>query len=156
MDTKVQLEQLLIKWEVGNTPLRTICTVGRELGLDKLVVGIGHDVTEEDALEYGDKILLARVAQLFEQDVEKAMAEAVRILPTIAEYPLEVQLVLPAMCFQMGEHGVRSFKKFLHHLGNKNYYEASQEMLHSQWARETPHRARAMAQLIAGARRSRQ
>lgn len=53
--------------------------------------------------------------------------------------------------FQLGAAGIRRFVYTLLYLDNGGYKEASVEMLNSQWANQTPERAREVARIIAGA-----
>jgi lysozyme len=55
------------------------------------------------------------------------------------------QCVLINMAYQMGVVGVLKFKKMLLAIKDKNYALASHEMLDSNWAIQTPNRAKEMA-----------
>ena len=63
-------------------------------------------------------------------------------------HPDEVVLVVTAMIFQMGEDGVRDFKRMIHHIRAHNYEAAAVCMLHSDWAKQTPARCRRMAAIM--------
>ena len=52
------------------------------------------------------------------------------------------------MVFQLGESGVGKFKKFLSNLSQRKYEIASDEMLDSRWAMQTPHRAEKLSYII--------
>ena len=52
------------------------------------------------------------------------------------------------MVFQLGKTGVSKFKNMWKALSEKNYIGASYEMLDSRWAKQTPNRAKAMANLM--------
>jgi lysozyme len=52
------------------------------------------------------------------------------------------------MTFQLGVGGVSKFKKFLGHLSTSTYHLASDEMLDSRWAKQTPHRAEKLSYAI--------
>ena len=53
------------------------------------------------------------------------------------------------MIFQIGNHGITKFKKFLKALEEKDYATAKLEMLDSKWARsDSPHRAKELADII--------
>lgn len=56
--------------------------------------------------------------------------------------------VLTAMVFQLGAVGVSKFRATLQALKNGNYDLASEQMLKSKWAKQTPARAKRMANLI--------
>lgn len=52
------------------------------------------------------------------------------------------------MAYQMGVDGLAAFEKFLAYLKDGNYLLASNEMLDSKWAKQTPNRAKRMSQQI--------
>jgi len=61
-----------------------------------------------------------------------------------------IRAVVFDMCYQMGVHGFKKFKKTINHLKNKQWEEASIEMLNSKWAKEqTPKRALRLSQMVA-------
>ena len=141
-----ELQQMLYHWEVGGESLLNLLTV-RDIG-GELVVGVGHDVLPSDSLSVHDTITLKRASELFSQDTDKAIAGAMADVPNLLSYPRPVQLTLCAHAFQLGERGLSEFKKTLSLLREKNYKGASAELLRSQWARQTPERAKAMAYLL--------
>jgi len=72
--------------------------------------------------------------------------------PFFDQLPLEVQLVLVEMAYQMGIGGLMNFKNTWKHLENQDFNRASQEMLDSQWAKtQTPSRAQNLSKIIAKA-----
>jgi len=112
--------------------------------------GVGHLVTESDP-EYGQDcntfVSEERINECFEKDVKKAIRGAKKICK-LDNHPLAIQVVLVNMVFQMGEAGVRKFKKFLSFLEKKDYKKASVEMMDSRWASQTFFRARRMANIV--------
>ena len=56
--------------------------------------------------------------------------------------------ILIEMVFQLGKTGVSKFRKMWDALAEKNYIGASYEMLDSRWAKQTPNRAKDMAQIM--------
>ena len=52
------------------------------------------------------------------------------------------------MCYQLGVTGVSKFKKTIAYLQNKQWEEASVEMLDSLWARQTPNRAKELSNRV--------
>lgn len=58
------------------------------------------------------------------------------------------QSVLIMMAFQLGVNGLFKFLRFLEHMQNENYELASVEMLRSNWAKQTPPRAKRLAKWI--------
>lgn len=58
------------------------------------------------------------------------------------------QMVLVSMVYQMGMVGVLKFKKALAAMNKEDFDTAALEMLNSDWALQTPHRARDMAWMM--------
>ncbi len=59
--------------------------------------------------------------------------------------------VLVLMCYQLGEANLLLFKNMWELLSKNDYVGASEEMLKSRWAIQTPARARRMAKLMSEA-----
>ena len=59
--------------------------------------------------------------------------------------PPETKDVVVEMCYQMGVYGFSCFKKTIAYLQNKQWKDASLEMLDSRWAEQTPNRANEMS-----------
>ena len=62
--------------------------------------------------------------------------------------PQEIKNVVMEMCYQLGVTGVSKFKKTIAYLQNKQWEEASVEMLDSLWARQTPNRAKELSNRV--------
>ena len=56
--------------------------------------------------------------------------------------------IIIEMVFQLGRTGVKKFRNMWKALAEKNYIGASFEMLDSKWAKQTPNRAKSMAELM--------
>ena len=56
--------------------------------------------------------------------------------------------VLTEMIYQMGYTGVSKFKNTLNYMNNGQWELASDEMLNSNWAIQTPKRAKDLAKII--------
>ena len=86
---------------------------------------------------------------LFESDFQRAVDGAENIL---SGYDIDERAreVIIEMVFQMGEAGVSKFKNALSHLYNQRYVECAGEMLNSKWRKQTPMRARKLADIMAG------
>ena len=52
------------------------------------------------------------------------------------------------MCYQLGVTGFSKFKKTIAYLQNKEWRNASIEMLDSRWAKQTPNRAKEMSNRV--------
>ena len=144
---KARLEEILIEFEAGVTPLSKLLTVSRD-GTKKLVVGIGHDIVPDDNLKLGDTITAEEMLLFFRKDVSTAMVGAAKVVDDYLAHPSEVQIVLAAMVFQMGQKGVAQFKNMIAAVNQQNYAAASGEMLNSLWVRQTPVRAESMAAIM--------
>ena len=59
----------------------------------------------------------------------------------VYEIEHEAKCVLIEMVFQLGIGGVSKFKNMWKALGEGDYQTASEEMLDSRWAKQTPKRA---------------
>ena len=62
--------------------------------------------------------------------------------------PQEIKDVIMEMCYQLGVGGVSKFKKTIAYLQNKQWEEASVEMLDSLWAKQTPNRAKELSNRV--------
>ena len=60
----------------------------------------------------------------------------------------EANEIILEMVFQLGKTGVSKFKKMWSALKNNDYKKASEEMLDSKWAKQTPERAESLADLM--------
>ena len=106
---------------------------------------------------YGHKILKGEIEpeggytreyweSVFEKDFEKAHNGALKLLGDNIN-PVAVGIVTE-MVYQMGYNGVSKFKETLRLINNENYYEASDEMLDSNWAHQTPERALKLCKIL--------
>tara|TARA_S200000501_G_scaffold274220_1_gene257811 strand:+ start:538 stop:1011 length:474 start_codon:yes stop_codon:yes gene_type:complete len=122
-----------------------------------LTIGIGHKLLESDPestwLAYNsDKEALSyhiiseeRCKELFFNDIQTAIKGCERLYDGFNNFPQELQHILVNMVFQMGAGGVGKFKGMNKCIANKEYIEASEEMLDSRWARQTPNRAKRLS-----------
>ena len=62
--------------------------------------------------------------------------------------PQEIRDVVMEMCYQLGVGGFSKFKKTIAYLQNKQFHDASQEMLDSLWAKQTPNRAKELSNRV--------
>lgn len=86
---------------------------------------------------------------LFESDFQRAVDGAENLL---SGYDIDERAreVIIEMVYQMGESGVSKFKKALAHLKEQRYIECAGEMLNSRWRKQTPMRAKKLADMMAG------
>ena len=117
--------------------------------LGKRTVGVGHLCVEdfwEDDKEYEESFLM----EILEKDLSEAIKGANDLM---AEHDCmdineKAHEILIEMVFQLGKNGVSKFRKMWDALSEKNYIGASYEMLDSRWAKQTPNRAKDMAQVM--------
>ena len=62
--------------------------------------------------------------------------------------PQEIKDVVMEMCYQLGVGGFSKFKKTIAYLQNKQFKDASEEMLDSLWAKQTPNRAKELSKKV--------
>ena len=62
--------------------------------------------------------------------------------------PKVIQDVVMEMCYQLGVTGFSKFVKTITYLKDKDFKNASIEMLDSKWAKQTPNRAKRMSKIV--------
>ena len=117
--------------------------------LGKRTVGVGHLCVEdfwEDDKEYEEKFLM----EILQKDLQQAIRGARSLMEEhdCADIDEQAEEILIEMVFQLGKTGVSKFRKMWDALAEKNYIGASYEMLDSRWAKQTPNRAKDMAQIM--------
>jgi lysozyme len=123
-------------------------------------VGIGHKVLETDAenalpihgtnddVPAEESISEGRCYELFQEDVQIAIDGCRKIYGNWEELPQEMQHVLTNMCFQLGQGGLGKFKNFKTAVEDYQWQRASEEMLDSRWASQTPERAQRLSERV--------
>ena len=114
--------------------------------LGKRTVGVGHLCVEdfwEDDKEYEEKFLM----EILAEDLQNAIKGARELKEEYDCTDIDeiAQEIIVEMVFQLGKTGVSKFKNMWKALAEKNYIGASYEMLDSRWAKQTPNRAKNMA-----------
>ena len=117
--------------------------------LGKRTVGVGHLCVEdfwEDDKEYEEKFLM----EILADDLQNAIkgARELKEEHSCTDIVEIAQEILVEMVFQLGKNGVSKFRNMWKALAEKNYIGASFEMLDSKWAKQTPNRAKSMAELM--------
>ena len=117
--------------------------------LSKRTVGVGHLCVEdfwEDDKKYSEKFLM----EILEKDLENAISGAEELLKG-CNLPSLAKEIVVEMVFQLGKTGVSKFRNFLAALqgDSPQWLKASEEMLDSRWAKQTPNRAKGMSEVIA-------
>jgi lysozyme len=117
--------------------------------LGKQTIGYGHLITENDNFEEGIEYKKSDLLDLFHKDLEKAREGANQLVGHISELHTEAKNCIIEMVFQLGTQGVRNFKKMILALEEKDYQEASRQMLDSRWHTQTKTRCEALAKFMA-------
>ena len=121
--------------------------------LSKKTIGYGHLITKDDKFEEGVEYSREELDELFEKDFQKGW-NLMQVfcdennLRSISDTAKEI---LCEMIFQMGFAGVSKFKNMIKALKNRDYKQASIEMLDSRWAKQTPNRAKELSNHMAEA-----
>ena len=115
--------------------------------LGKRTVGVGHLCVEdfwEDDKEYEESFLM----EILQKDLQEAIRGAKELMEEhgCADIDERAEEILIEMVFQLGMKGVSKFRNMWKCLSELNYLGASFEMLDSRWAKQTPNRAKDMAE----------
>jgi len=99
---------------------------------------------------YGTKLPLSKEESqvILEMRLKEKIKELEKKEPFVNKLTLNAQSVISEMSYQMGVNGVLKFKKMWKHLKNFDYVSASEEMLDSKWAIQTPNRAKKLSNLM--------
>lgn len=108
-------------------------------------IGWGRNLTDKGITENEANEMLAHDIAEAERDLQDLTLDF--------RYNLDLvnavrQGVLVEMIFQLGFPGFLGFKKMLAALEVGDFKEASQEMLRSLWARQTPKRAKELSEIM--------
>ena len=117
--------------------------------LGKRTVGVGHLCVEdfwEDDKEYEERFLM----EILAEDLQNAIkgARELKEEHSCTDIDEIAQEIIVEMVFQLGKNGVSKFKNMWKAVSEHNYTGASYEMLDSKWAKQTPNRAKSMAELM--------
>lgn len=106
--------------------------------LGYLTIGVGRLIDKRK----GGGITEEESAYLLSNDIDKREAELLRRAPWMANLDQVRFGALLNMAFQMGVDGLLGFKNTLAMVREGDYEGASEGMLNSLWARQTPERAK--------------
>ena len=101
---------------------------------DKLTIGIGRNleangISEEEAM------------YLLDNDIDRVIKNLDKVFPAWKVMPSKARLVCIDMCFQMGITGFMNFRRTRALMEMGAWLEASEELLRSKYAIQTPNRA---------------
>jgi lysozyme len=101
---------------------------------NRLTIGIGRNIQENGISEDEAYFLL-------KNDIERVKKELDKSLQMWRCFPKKAQLVCIDMCFQMGITKFLGFRKTIALMQMDMFLEASEELLNSRYATQTPQRA---------------
>ena len=123
-----------------------------EIYLDHLeykTFGIGHlcKATDlENDQDVGTKVSKDRVDDCFISDIEKVIDDCTILYDNFYTLPEEAQLIIANMMFNLGRPRLTNFVRMRTAVNNKDYIEASVQMLDSKWAKQVPNRAERLSE----------
>ena len=89
--------------------------------------------------------------KILELKLQKLQNEVFAKLKWLKSQPKQVQSIVIEMAYQMGVSGMLGFKNTLKLIENKEYLKASNNMLKSKWAKQTPNRAKKLSDILRSA-----
>jgi lysozyme len=111
-------------------------------------IGIGHDITAAECDNYKAGITYPAAMALLEQDIADVKQAAATAFPWASDLdPVRADIIFE-MIFQLGIKGVMGFHKMIAAIQNQDWATASQAMLNSLWAEQTPARCEELAQMM--------
>lgn len=115
--------------------------------------GVGHKMSAEDIKEFDPTWSKEKKEEYwlnkYREDLTQAQLDAAKVAKDYGFTPTKEQHnVLTSMRFQMGDKGLRKFKKFLTALAAGDKDTAAEEMLDSNWANQTEGRAKELSEII--------
>lgn len=126
------------------------CTMG------KLTIGVGHNL-DDNPLTFEEKKALGDymhgitengAKMLLRHDIIRSYECVKKIVSNFDKLTFDRQYALLDMCFQLGPKRLKKFKNMLNAIEKENYTWASYECLDSAYAKQTPKRARKIAETI--------
>ena len=144
------IKKTITKYLEKNTKMSLIESIKEHEGY----VGVVYkDSLGIDTIGYGfaikDLELDEDICEMILERKLKNLKDRVRVRFEWYRYmPPQIQDVIMEMCYQLGVTGFSKFKKTILFLQNKQFHDASQEMLDSLWARQTPNRAKELSNRV--------
>ena len=127
------IEQL--KNHEGYKPTVYKCTAGVD------TIGVGFAIKDLHLSEEVCDLILKEKLEVLEERFENKF-------DWFAESPVEVRNVMLNMAYQLGFSGFCKFKKTIALVEEREWEKASEEMLDSKWAKQTPNRANELSEII--------
>ena len=108
-----------------------------------LTIGVGRLI---DSRKPGAGLRPDEIEYLLRNDINDRVAALQKALPWFFKLDEARQGVLINMAFQMGTAGLLAFRQTLGLVRDGRYAEASEQMLKSKWAEQTPGRAKRLSE----------
>jgi lysozyme len=118
--------------------------------LGNLTVGIGHLILPSDNIPEGSTISVERVADLFQHDLDTAIAGASMVFPAFVMLPEALQECIVNMLFNLGMTRFCTFKKFIAAVNIGDYWEAANQLRDSKWYQQVGPRAQRIVATVQG------
>lgn len=122
--------------EEGFSAKPYLCTMGF------WTIGYGHRCDQSTPT-----VTRAEAEQILLRDIAKATEQARDLIGD--DQPDEVEFIVVAMVFQMGQSGVADFKNMLRNIKRGAYKAAARNMLRSDWHKQTPARCERLSRMMA-------
>jgi GH24 family phage-related lysozyme (muramidase) len=119
--------------------------------LGKATTGIGHLILEDDdehGWPVGAPVSEERVSELFAQDVQTALKDALWLQPELESWPIPGQITVVSLAFQLGAPRYSKFVKHHEALEKEHWMMAAAELRDSKLYRQTPERTERHAQRL--------
>lgn len=113
--------------------------------------GIGHLLTKYDIEYYAYTHLPPhgtltvsdeRINQVFEKDVSFCIKDCHQLFNNFEQLPEEAQEIIANMMFNLGLSRLSKFHNFISAINKKNWQEAANQMIDSDWYLQTKNRAK--------------
>jgi len=106
-------------------------------------IGVGRLIDERKA---GAGLRPHEIDYLLDNDIADRIERLTKLLPWLGALDECRRGVLLNMSFQLGVQGLLAFQRTLNAVRERRFDDAADAMLQSLWAKQTPHRARRLAQ----------
>ena len=110
-------------------------------------IGYGHLVLPTDKFKEGVTYKKKDLEEVFDKDFNIAKSNANQLIKGLPLHH-QAKCVIIEMVFQLGIGGVSKFKNMWRALKQNDYQIASEEMLDSKWAKQTPKRAEELSSVM--------
>jgi GH24 family phage-related lysozyme (muramidase) len=110
-------------------------------------IGYGHLLLPTDNFVEGVEYSKEELEAVFDNDFQIALTSAEELLEEI-EAPETVKGIICEMCFQLGKPRTMKFKKMWEGIEEADYNKAADEMIDSNWHKQTTARCEDLAELM--------